>query len=306
MAWLSLWKDLGKVKVVSARVKSPFWWRSGTQQLEVSHIDRLNRQEAQSKQNSWGLPSLAFAQLDPGRPRGPPYLHSVYSDRFVGMGFIMGIIMGNIIIIIIINIKVSLAEVQISCCYQRSFTSHKGARKFYLISDTMYFIDPIPISWIRSQRTVVKADEKLKYMKQKFQPKLLKDIPEKPRSKSVDFRPRFGAINSASKTKEYLSKKSMNLLRVKNKQALKLLVPKSGSFYFSGNSFCQLPIFQLLLGNVAKTSRMSLSHCLLVLLLSLFPSIFPSKMGFPKLSLLFKWSKYFSFCSFIIIIIIII
>ena len=62
------------------------------------------------------------------------------------MGFIMGIIMGNIIIIIIINIKVSLAEVQIPCCYPRSFTSHKGARKFYLISDTMYFIDPIPIS----------------------------------------------------------------------------------------------------------------------------------------------------------------
>ena len=163
----------------------------------------------------------------------------------------------------------------------------------------MYFIDPKPISWIGSQRTVVKADETFKDMKQTFQPKLLKDIPKKPRSKSLDFRARFGAIKSASKTKEYLSKNSMNLLRVKNKRALKLLVPKSGSFYFSGNSFCQLPIFQLLLGNVAKTSRMSLSHCLLVLLLSLFPSIFPSKMGFPKLSLLFKWSKYFSFCSFI-------
>ena len=89
-------------------------------------------------------------------------------------------------------------------------------------------------------------------MKQKFQAKLLKDIPKKPRSKSLDFRARFGAINSASKTKEYLSKDSMNLLRVKNKQALKLLVPKSGSFYFSGNSFCQLPIFQFLFGHVEK------------------------------------------------------
>ena len=39
----SLWKDLGKVKVVPARVKSPFWWCSGTQQLEANHIDRLNR-----------------------------------------------------------------------------------------------------------------------------------------------------------------------------------------------------------------------------------------------------------------------
>ena len=33
----------------------------------------------QSKQNYRGLTSLAFAQLDPGRPRDPPYLHSVYS-----------------------------------------------------------------------------------------------------------------------------------------------------------------------------------------------------------------------------------
>ena len=80
---LSLWKDLGKVKVVPARVKSPFWWRSCTQQLEANHINRLNRQDAQSKQNPWGLTSLAFAQIDPGRPRGPPYLHSVYSgDSF--------------------------------------------------------------------------------------------------------------------------------------------------------------------------------------------------------------------------------
>ena len=31
------------------------------------------------KTNSRGLTSLAFAQLDPGRPRDPPYLHSVYS-----------------------------------------------------------------------------------------------------------------------------------------------------------------------------------------------------------------------------------
>ena len=36
-------KDLEKVKVVPARVKSPFWWRSGTLQLEANHIDRLNR-----------------------------------------------------------------------------------------------------------------------------------------------------------------------------------------------------------------------------------------------------------------------
>ena len=87
-------------------------------------------------------------------------------------------------------------------------------------------------------------------MKQKFQPKLLKDIPKKPSSKILDFRAWFGVINSASKTKDYLSKNSTNRLRIKNKQVLKLLVPKSGSFYFSGNSFCQLPIFQLLLGHV--------------------------------------------------------
>ena len=39
----SLRKDLGKVKVVLARVKSHFWWCLGTQQLEANHIDRLNR-----------------------------------------------------------------------------------------------------------------------------------------------------------------------------------------------------------------------------------------------------------------------
>ena len=119
-------------------------------------------------------------------------------------------------------------------------------------------------------------------MKQKFQPKLLKDIPEKPRSKSVDFRPRFGAINSASKTKEYLSKKSMNLLRVKNKQALKLLVPKSGSFYFSGNSFCQLPIFQLLLGHVEKhpVCPYPTAFSVFLFLFSLLP--FPPRWVFPS------------------------
>ena len=51
------------------------------QQLDANHIDRLNRYDAQSKQNSRGLTSLAFAQLDPGRLRGPPYLHSVYSCK---------------------------------------------------------------------------------------------------------------------------------------------------------------------------------------------------------------------------------
>ena len=29
-----------------------------------------------------GLTSLAFAQLDPGRPRDPSYLHSVYTREF--------------------------------------------------------------------------------------------------------------------------------------------------------------------------------------------------------------------------------
>ena len=51
--------------------------------------------------------------------------------------------------------------------------------------------------------------------------------------------------------------------------------------------------------DLSKVSRMSLSHCgLLGLPLSLFPSIFPSKMIFPKPLLLFKWPKYFSFCFF--------
>ena len=40
-------------------------------------------EDTQSKQNSRGLTTLAFAQLDQGRPRGPRYLHSVYSIEFV-------------------------------------------------------------------------------------------------------------------------------------------------------------------------------------------------------------------------------
>ena len=44
---------------------------------QVLHLgDMRYREDTQSKQNSWGLTSLAFAQLDPGRPKGPPYLHS--------------------------------------------------------------------------------------------------------------------------------------------------------------------------------------------------------------------------------------
>ena len=77
-------------------------------------------------------------------------------------------------------------------------------------------------------------------MRQKFQPKLLKDIPKKPRNKSLDFRARIGVINSASKTKEYLSKNSMNLLRIKNKQALKLLVPSAETISVNcqSSNFC--------------------------------------------------------------------
>ena len=61
-----------------------------------------------------------------------------------------------------------------------------------------------------------------------FQPNLLKDISEMSWNKSFDFRARFGAINSASKTKEYLLKNNTidNRLCLKNKQILELLVPK--------------------------------------------------------------------------------
>ena len=44
---------------------------------------RNAEKDTQSKQNSWGLTGLALAQLDQGGPRGPPYLHSVYSIELV-------------------------------------------------------------------------------------------------------------------------------------------------------------------------------------------------------------------------------
>ena len=47
--------------------------------------------------------------------------------------------------------------------------------------------------------------------------------------------------------------------------------------------------------DLSKVSRMSFSHYLLGLPLSLFSTIFPSKMIFPNPSLLFKWPKFFSF-----------
>ena len=46
---------------------------------------------------------------------------------------------------------------------------------------------------------------------------------------------------------------------------------------------------------ISKASRMFLPHHLLGLPLSLFPSIFPFKMIFPKPLLLFKWPEYFYF-----------
>ena len=61
------------LKHVITRSK-PYW---STQSLRNAEKD------TQSKQNSWGLTTLAFAQLDQGRPRGPRYLHSVYSIEFV-------------------------------------------------------------------------------------------------------------------------------------------------------------------------------------------------------------------------------
>ena len=41
-----------------------------------------------------------------------------------------------------------------------------------------------------------------KYMQQEFEPKLPRDILEISRNKSFNFRARFGAIHSASKTKK--------------------------------------------------------------------------------------------------------
>ena len=46
---------------------------------------------------------------------------------------------------------------------------------------------------------------------------------------------------------------------------------------------------------ISKASRLFLPHYLLGRPLSLFPSSCPLKMIFPKLLLLFKWPKYFSF-----------
>ena len=45
-------------------------------------------------------------------------------------------------------------------------------------------------------------------MQQKFEPKLPRDILKMLRNKSFNFRARFGAIYSASKTKKYLLKNS--------------------------------------------------------------------------------------------------
>ena len=55
------------------------------------------------------------------------------------------------------------------------------------------------------------------------------------RKKSFDFRAKFGAIYSASETKEYVLKNipTDNRIWFKNRQTLELLVPKIGS----GGSF---------------------------------------------------------------------
>ena len=45
-----------------------------------------------------------------------------------------------------------------------------------------------------------------KYMQQEFEAKLPRDILKMSRNKSFNFRARFGAIYSASKTKKYLLK----------------------------------------------------------------------------------------------------
>ena len=47
-----------------------------------------------------------------------------------------------------------------------------------------------------------------KYMQQEFEAKLTRDILKMSRNKSFNFRARFGAIYSASKTKKYLLKNS--------------------------------------------------------------------------------------------------
>ena len=66
------------------------------------------------------------------------------------------------------------------------------------------------LSW--KQRTAVKSLKMhcytSKYMHQEFEPKLPRDILKMSRNKSFNFRARFGAIYSASKTKKYLSKNS--------------------------------------------------------------------------------------------------
>ena len=66
-------------------------------------------------------------------------------------------------------------------------------------------------------------------------PILLRNISKMLRNKSFDFRAKFGAIYSASETKEYVLKNIPidNRIWFKNRQTLELLVPKirsGGSF----------------------------------------------------------------------------
>ena len=77
---------------------TPFWWHLGTQQPAGIVKTLLKRRQELGSPWYWyvlqtnrGPTSPDFAQLVPGCPSGPPYLHSVYAyfNKYGGLSFLL-------------------------------------------------------------------------------------------------------------------------------------------------------------------------------------------------------------------------
>ena len=83
-------------------------------------------------------------------------------------------------------------------------------------------------------------------MKQEFEPKLPRDILKMSRNKSFNFRARFGAIYSASKTKKYLLKNSTlgNRLLFSELANIEFIFPENSNWWLllpDSNLFFKIP-----------------------------------------------------------------
>ena len=102
------------------------WWRAGNIVLCQSTRSHNVTIKTNREKPRWGLTSLASTLLVPGRPSGPPYLHSVYyrfcSDSFLSISLLL--VSGYYTISLLFPINSHLS-IRVKILFQSSLLNHR-------------------------------------------------------------------------------------------------------------------------------------------------------------------------------------